>query len=322
MNYIVLDLEWNQASDKYSRDFGLPFEILEIGAVKLNRKMKVVDNFDGLIRPQIYHTIHYITTKIINMDKEDLKNGRPFPEVMQEFLDWCGKDYVFCIWGTLDLTELQRNMVYYGMDELSKGPLMYFDIQKFFSMTYEDGKIRRALEWAVDYLHIDKDIPFHRAYSDAYYTAKVFKIIDEYKPEIEKYVSYDVFMVPQNKRQEVHVNFKTYSKYISREFEDKNTAIEDKDVSSTKCYLCGRNAKKLIKWFSVNGKHYFCLAYCKKHGYLKGKVRMKKADDGKIYVIKTLKLVGDDVAVQIRDKQDKLRLQRMEKRHLKKEREN
>ena len=319
MNYIVLDLEWNQASDKYIKDYGLPFEILEIGAVKLNRRMKVIGDFDEIIKPQIYHTIHYITTKIINMDKEELEKGRPFPEVMQEFLEWCGRDYVFCIWGTLDLTELQRNMVYYGMDELSKGPLMYFDIQKFFSMTYEDGKIRRALEWAVDYLHIEKDIPFHRAHSDAYYTAKVFKIIDAFKPEIEKYVSYDVFMVPQNKRQEIHAIFKTYSKYISREFPDKNTAIEDKAVSSTKCYLCGRNAKKMIKWFSVNGKNYFSLAYCRKHGYLKGKVRMKKADDGNVYVIKTLKLVGEDVAEEIREKQDKLRLQRMEKRHMKKE---
>ena len=319
MNYIVLDLEWNQSTDRFNRECGLPFEILEIGAVKLNKKMKMVDKFDELIKPQIYRTIHYITTKIIHMDKEELDKGRPFPEVMNDFLKWCGKDYVFCIWGTIDLTELQRNMCYYGMDELTKGPLMYFDIQKFFSMTYEDGKIRRALEWAVDYLKIEKDIPFHRAYSDAYYTSKVFQIIDSFKPDIERYVSYDVFMVPQSKKEEVHVNFKTYSKYISREFPDKNTAIEDKDVSSTKCYLCSRNAKKKIKWFSVNGKHYFCLAECKKHGYLKGKVRMKKADDGGIYVIKTLKLVSEDVAKEIEEKQEKLRIQRMEKRHSKKE---
>ena len=46
MNYIVLDLEWNQAGDRHNKDFGLPFEILEIGAVKLNRKMKVIDTFD------------------------------------------------------------------------------------------------------------------------------------------------------------------------------------------------------------------------------------------------------------------------------------
>ena len=46
---------------------------------------------------------------------------------------------------------------------------------------------------------------------------------------------------------------------------------------------------------------------------------MKKADDGNVYVIKTLKLVNEDVAEEIRQKQDKLRLQRMEKRHTKKE---
>ena len=30
------------------------------------------------------------------------------------------------------------------------------DIQKFFSLTYDDGKLRRNLESAVDYLNIEK----------------------------------------------------------------------------------------------------------------------------------------------------------------------
>ena len=47
---------------------------------------------------------------------------------------------------------------------------------------------------------------------------------------------------------------------------------------------------------------------------------MKKADDGNVYVIKTLKLIDEEAAQEIRDKQDKLRLQRLEKRHSKKER--
>lgn len=319
MNYIVLDLEWNQSTDKFDRECGLPFEIVEIGAVKLNKKKEIVDSFEQVIKPQIFQTLHYMTTKIIHMEKEELNKGRPFPEVMEDFLVWCGRDYVFCIWGTLDLTELQRNMCYYGMDELSKGPLLYYDIQKFFSMTYEDGKSRRALEFAVDYLHMEKDIPFHRAYSDAYYTAKVFTEIDQVKPEVVRYVSYDIFMVPNNKKEEVRVNFKTYSKYISREFPDKTAAIEDRAVSATRCYLCGRIARKRIKWFSVNGKHYYCLAYCKKHGYLKGKVRMKKADDGNIYVVKTLKLISPESAEEIKEKQEKVRKQRSEKRRSKKE---
>lgn len=317
MNYIVLDLEWNQSLGK--NDYELPFEIVEIGAVKLNRHFKIVDRFEQIIKPQIYHTIHFMTSKIVQLDKEELDAGRPFPEVMQEFLDWCGRKYVFCIWGTLDLTELQKNMCYYGMDELSAGPLKYFDIQKFFSLTYEDGKARRALEYAVDYLQIEKDIPFHRAYSDAYYTAKVFMEINRNNPAVEKYVSYDVFMVPQSKREEVRVKFKTYAKYISREFPDKFTAMEDEDVSATKCYVCGRNAKKKIKWFSVNGKHYYSLSYCKKHGYLKGKVRMKKTEDGNVYVVKTTKRVSPEEAMEIWEKQDKLRKQRALKRKAQKE---
>ena len=45
---------------------------------------------------------------------------------------------------------------------------------------------------------------------------------------------------------------------------------------------------------------------------------MKKADDGNVYVIKTLKLIDEEGAMEIYEKQDKLRLQRQEKRHSKK----
>lgn len=316
MDYIVLDLEWNQAPGKFDKDSMLPFEIVEIGAVKLNDKFEKTGEFNQLVKPQIYKTIHYMTSKIVQVDKEELdEEGRPFVEVCTEFLEWCGNDPVFCIWGTLDLTELQRNMCYYGMDELTDGPLMYFDIQKFFSLCYDDGKLRRNLESAVDYLNIEKDIPFHRAFSDAYYTAKVFKEIDRKMPEVEKYVSYDVFMIPQSEDDEIHATFKTYAKYISREFPDKLTAMADKEVSSTRCYVCGRKAPKKIDWFSANGKHYYCIAKCWRHGYIKGKARMKKADDGNVYVVKTLKRVPKSTVNDIKEKQEKLRQQRAEKRH-------
>ena len=96
-------------------------------------------------------------------------------------------------------------------------------------------------------------------------------------------------------------------------------AIEDSRVNETKCYECKRVAPQRIKWFSVNGKHYYCVSYCKKHGYLKGKIRMKKTDDGNFYVVKTLKLVSREQAQEIALKQDKLRLQRLEKRKAKKD---
>lgn len=39
MNYIIFDLEWNQSPEgKSGSDERMPFEIIEIGAVRLNEK--------------------------------------------------------------------------------------------------------------------------------------------------------------------------------------------------------------------------------------------------------------------------------------------
>ena len=54
MNYIVLDLEWNQAANKKNRYAKiLPFEIIEIGAVKLNDSFQIIDTFQEVIRPVV-----------------------------------------------------------------------------------------------------------------------------------------------------------------------------------------------------------------------------------------------------------------------------
>ena len=44
MNYIVLDLEWNQSpGGKEKENPNLGFEIIEIGAVKLNSEFEQID---------------------------------------------------------------------------------------------------------------------------------------------------------------------------------------------------------------------------------------------------------------------------------------
>ena len=59
MNYIVFDLEWNQnPAGKKTRNDKLPFEIIEIGAVKVNSKKEITDSFHRLIKPQVYNWIH------------------------------------------------------------------------------------------------------------------------------------------------------------------------------------------------------------------------------------------------------------------------
>ncbi len=288
MNYVVMDLEWNQSTNGQDEAPGLPFEIIEIGAIKLNQKGVMVSEFNRLVKPAVYHEMHQITSRLIHLQMQELQRGDPFPEVMDSFLEWCGEqEYLFCTWGSSDLTELQRNMRHYNMTPLSEGPLAFLDVQKLFSLAFEDGKSRRSLETAVDFLKMEKDIPFHRAFGDAYYTAKLLTHILCEKPEVLDKISFDVFRPPVSREREVKVQFDHYFKYISREFADKAEALADREVMSSKCYLCHRNLKKKLKWFTLNGKHYYCAAYCEKHGYFKNKIRLRRSEAGKVFVVKT-----------------------------------
>ncbi len=303
MDYIIFDLEWNQSSQPGGVDSqgnALPFEIVEIGAVKLNENRDMIGEFSELIKPQIYHEMHYITSKLIHLQMEQLEKGKPFTEVMEKFLAWCGDDCIFCTWGPLDLLELQRNMRYYKMPPLSDRPIRFYDIQKLFSIAYENKKTRRSLEYAIDMLNIHKDIPFHRAFSDAYYTAQVFDMIED--PVVLEKVSYDTFILPDSKENEIIEHFSDYNKHISRIFKDKSQLMNDKDLMEVRCFRCGRALKKKIKWFTPNGKHYYTEAFCFRHGYTKYKLRVRKAENNGVYAVKTWKSISNDEAKQLRER--------------------
>lgn len=302
MDYIVLDLEWNQSNTGEEPEVKeIPFEIIDMGAIKLNREMIMVDEFNQLVKPTVYQHMHRITSDLIHLHMRDLQKGKPFFEVMEDFLSWCGEDYIFCTWGPLDLFELQRNMRYYHMAPLGKEPVRFLDVQKLFSIACEDKKQRRNLEYAIDYFQLEKDIPFHRAFSDAYYTAKVLACLDR---EVLQNYSIDTYILPKNRQEEVHVVFPDYMKYISREFLNKQKALEDWEVISTKCYLCHKNLRKKIRWFSPNGKHYYSVAYCPVHGYMKSKIRIRRSESDSVYVVKTSKFISEEDCQKLMKKRD------------------
>ena len=128
------------------------------------------------------------------------------------------------------------------------------------------------------------------------------------------YDSIDVYQNPKTKDEEIHAVYNGYSKFISREFSTKEEAMADREVLATHCCLCGRNARKKLRWFSVNSKNYYCVACCPVHGYVKGKARMKHTDEGKVYVVKTIKVSSEQEAQEIREKRDELREKRRKKR--------
>ena len=308
MNYIILDLEWNQCpTGKSNENSRLPFEIIEIGAVRLDETFTETGRFREVVKPQVYKSLHYITKEIVTLRSIDFESARCFQEIAPDFLKWCG-DAMFCTWGPADLTELQKNLAYYHIKSPFPFPLIYYDIQKIFSIVYEDRKSRRALDYAVDFLQIPKEVTFHSALSDAYYTSLVMKHLTP--EQVTENSSVDYYRTPQNRRQEIHLAYKTYVKMVSKPFPTKMQAMKDRVVVSTICYKCQKNAQKKIRWFPVGSRNYLCLAYCEQHGYLKGKIRLRQRSDGKYYAIKTLKAITPEEAYEIIEKKEIIKLKR------------
>lgn len=312
-NYIVLDLEWNQCPA--GRDASvehLPFEIFEIGAVKLNEKMESVSEFHRLIKPCVYRRLHYIISEVTHVSSADLaRSGEPFDESIRDFIEWCGEDYVFCTWGNMDILELQRNMVYHGIELPFAKPLLFYDVQKLYSLLYSDGKTRESLDRAVVFFSLESNEPFHRALVDAEYTAKILARIDF--ETVKEYVSVDYFQLPESREEEFTLEFPNYSKYVSQLYPSRDAALADKRITDMICYKCHRMLRKKIRWFSCGQRYHLCLAVCPEHGLVKGKIRLKKAENGEFFAVRTEKLVDEGEAELIAKKKSEIKLRNAER---------
>ena len=96
MNYIVIDLEFNQpfhfkTGFQTTLNPDCPFEIIQIGAVKLDEQFHILDKFNALIKPVIYPRIHPYVEKITNLSYEQLKFGVSFFEAYENFVKFIKK---------------------------------------------------------------------------------------------------------------------------------------------------------------------------------------------------------------------------------------
>ena len=91
--------------------------------------------------------------------------------------------------------------------------------------------------------------------------------------------------------------------------------MKDREVTSTRCPLCHNPAKRKIRWFMNNSKVYYSVSLCQEHGYVSGKIRIRRTEDNMYYVIKMLTNIISEEADEIRQKRDAYRA----KKRIKKE---
>ncbi|CAH2214082.1 3'-5' exonuclease [Tepidibacter aestuarii] len=170
MNYIIFDLELNSKPFKSK----IPNEIIEIGAVKLNEDLEIVDRFQAFIKPKYFPRLFSRIKKKTNIKQIDINNAKSFKLILKSFKDWLGEDYMLCSWGYDDYYHIKTNCKLHNIK--SSWIHEFLDIQKQFSKInkLEKGKTA-SLSNALTLCDIEiEDTNMHRADIDAEYTCKIF----------------------------------------------------------------------------------------------------------------------------------------------------
>ena len=277
MQYIVLDLEWNQPISYHSPAYKsvggkLLFEMIQIGAVKVDERMQVVDSFSQLIQPQHYVRLHPRISRITHITQDDLSDAPPFNEAVAAFARWCGEDYVLLTWGCDDISVLSQNMTFFHCEtELAR----IYDIQKLFGDVIGTPKERKGLKAAMEHLSINPDeenMPFHNAVNDAYYTALVFARL----PDPAKVLDY-----PLTARKLQHLDrTKKESTAILRVRSAKD-ALRSAAAMNPPCPVCGKRMSVPEGYVRQRGEQFMALADCPQHGLAFVKLTFGKNDEGK-----------------------------------------
>mgnify|MGYP003345170249 CR=1 FL=1 len=71
-------------------------------------------------------------------------------------------------------------------------------------------------------------------------------------------------------------------------------------------YKCHKRVSKRVKWFTPNGKHYYAVGYCLRHGYMKSKIRVRKDESGNSYAVITHKLISKEEKKELAIKRDEI----------------
>ncbi len=182
MNYIVLDLEWNQPTSRnklITVPVKLHGEIIQIGAVKFDADFNMLDDISIAVAPKYYTEMNHYVKALTGIRTRDLKKGTPFPQALDEFKKWCGDGCCFITWGPDDMSMLTANMKLHSIDD-SEMPKCY-NLQLIFNKQITGENRQWSLSSAMEKLNMPLDLPCHDARNDAIYTARICSALDMQK---------------------------------------------------------------------------------------------------------------------------------------------
>lgn len=273
MQYIVLDLEWNQPTSYQSAVFrrvgdSLLFEVIQIGAAKLNEKREIVDTISIPIRPTHYLNIHPRVRRMTGLTQDILCDAPVFLEGIAQFNEWCGDDSVYLTWGSDDVSVLAQNVDFFRYEQPM--PKMY-DLQGLYAQEAKKSG-QTALKTAMEAMEIEEDEErsFHNAMHDAYYTAQVFQKLSD--PE-------SLFKYECHARKLSH-NERRSRFRVTNIVPSVKEALAGETLTTPRCPTCNQLTTLQTELVPQAKGKYVALSKCTNHGLMFIKVRFSLLPDG------------------------------------------
>ena len=279
MNYIVLDMEWNQPwpgspSARKVLPVQIRGEIIQIGAIRLTEDQQVADEFQIMIKPKYYRHLNRRVSKLTGIKETRLtEEGVPFPFAMEQFRDWCGDDIVFLTWGFDDIGILRENLQLHGLD--TGWTDRWYNAQMIFNAQTDGSTSQKALKTAMEAFGIEATRPAHDALGDAYHTALICARLDLKKGAQE----YDEALKSHENGFHGAELPGCICRQVHYDFADKRAALSAMSGEENKCPVCGGRMLG-SRWFSQPGHRYMDLAACPEHGKFLIRVRLSEQPDG------------------------------------------
>jgi len=299
MNYIVMDMEWNQPwpgspSSKKVLPVQIRGEIIQIGAVRITEDAEVGDEFQILIKPKYYRHLNRRVSKLTGIKETQLREeGVPFPEAIEAFRSWCGEDIVFLTWGFDDIGILRENLMLFGLD--TGFTEKWYNAQMIFNAQTDGSTAQKALKTAMQMSGVEASRPAHDALGDAYHTAIVCSRLDlprgmaEYGKAVENHENgFHGAELPG-----------CLSRRVYHGFADKDTAMEALGSKENLCPKCGGQMTR-DRWVSQQSRRYMTMATCPEHGSFLIRVKLAPEEDGTMKVSRLI-YEGDSEAAKSYD---------------------
>ena len=261
MHYITLDLEWNQAyaekalavQKRLSRR--LRGEVIQIGAVKLDKNMVPCGSYQVIVKPKYFKKIHKHVSVLTGITQDQMNLGVSLPEAAEKFRKWCGKDFVFLTWGPDDIPMLKEN---FRVHDIQPSWLdSNYDLQLIFNRQTDDSTKQRSLEYAMEYYEIPQTLPAHDALNDAYFTALVAAKLD---------VAEGIKSYNQRRGELIEESVIGDADAGDDGYVTVDELLDDGIVKAPICPICKKPLTMKLKALHSKGQRYTYLYSCKSDG--------------------------------------------------------